>query len=168
MNYHLHRDGQNLGIFPLEDLRNWRQTGRLNGEELVWCAGMSDWQPLDQILRQSVPAPAPISPSQSPLPGSQSGIHWGLVVAVIAGIVLFLLLTAAMGLFAVRYMIHSHPSSGRFVQPESAEVLAGKPVTAGTNSVTAAEVQKKEREFRVRQYVEGYQLRGERNPSCDA
>lgn len=34
-------------------------------------------------------------------------------------------------------------------------------------SETWAEVQKREREFRVRQYVEGYQLRGERNPECD-
>jgi hypothetical protein len=170
MNYHLNRDGQNLGIFPLEELRSWRQTGRLNGEELVWCAGMSEWQLLDKVLRQTAPGSAPASQPLSPVSGSKSGIRVGLIVVVIVGCVLFVLMTVAVGVFAVRYVIHSQSSLRRLSQAgsESAEALAGKPVTVGTNTLTAADVQKKGGEFRVRQYLEGYKLRGERNPACDA
>ena len=169
MNYHLHRDGQDLGIFPLEELRNWRQTGRLNGEELVWCAGMSDWQTLDKVLRQNAPGQVPSTPLLSPAPGSKSGTNVALIVAVIAGSVLFLLITMAVGIFAVRFVMHSKSTlrHERQLDSESAVALAGKPVAWSSNTLTAADVQKKGGEFRVRQYLEGYKLRGERNPSCD-
>jgi hypothetical protein len=170
MNYHLHRDGENLGIFPLEELRSWRQTGRLNGKELVWCAGMSDWQTLDTVLRQNAPglasAPRPLSPG----PAAKSGAPVALIVAVVVACVLFLLIAAAVGVFAVKFVMH-HQSTLRHARQrdsESAVALAGKPVAGSTNTVTAAEVQKRGGEFRIRQYLAGYQLRGERNPSCDA
>jgi hypothetical protein len=170
MNYHLHRDGQNLGIFPLEELRNWRQTGRLNGEELVWCAGMSDWQTLDEMLRQNAPGPASTPLPLSPVPGSKSRTPVALIVAVIVGSVLFLLLTVAVGIFAVRFVMHSKSTLRHAGQwdSESAVALAGRPVAGSTNTLTAADVQKKGGEFRVRQYLEGYQLRSERNPASDA
>jgi hypothetical protein len=170
MNYHLHRDGQDLGIFPLEDMRRWRQTGRLNGEELVWCAGMSDWQPLDEVLRQNVPFPAPAMPPLSPMPASKSGTHVALIVAVIAGCVLFLLAIVAVGVFAVKFVILPQTALRQASERDSgsAVALAGKPVAVSTNALTAADVQKKNRAFRVRQYLEGYKLRGERNPACDA
>jgi hypothetical protein len=170
MNYHLHRDGQDLGIFPLEQLRDWRQTGRLNGEELVWCTGMSDWQTLDEVLRQNTPGPAPAPRPLSPVPGSKSGTKVALIVAVIVGSVLFLLITVAVGVFAVRFVMRSQSALRQTNQrsSESAMALAGKPVAVSTNTLTAADVQKLGREFRVRQYLEGYKLRGERNPACDA
>ncbi len=170
MNYHLHRDGQNLGIFPLEELRGWRKTGRLNGEELVWCAGMSDWQTLDKVLRQNAPGQAPATLPLSPVPGSKSGTNVALIVAVVLGSVLFLLITVAVGIFAVRFVMHSKSTLRHASQQDSepAVALAGKPVAGSTNTLTAAVVQKTGREFRVRQYLEGYKLRGERNPACDA
>ncbi len=44
---------------------------------------------------------------------------------------------------------------------------ASRPARWTTNTLTHADVQKAGREFRVRQYIAGYQQRGERNPECD-
>ena len=131
---------------------------------------MSDWQTLDKVLRQNASGPAPSPLPLSPVPGSKSRTNVALIVAVIVGSVLFLLITVAVGIFAVRFVMRSQSTSRHASQrdSESAVALAGKPVTVSTNTLTAADVQKKGGEFRVRQYLEGYKLRGERNPSCDA
>jgi hypothetical protein len=167
MNYHLHRDGQNLGIFPLEDLRRWRQSGRLNGEELVWCAGMSGWQPLDSVLQRTAPGQARATPP--PLPGSKSRAPVALIVVAIVGSILFLLATAAVGVFAARNVIRSQSASrpARQWPPESAVDLASKPVGGNTNALTWADARKQNREFYLRQYLDGYEKRGQRNPACD-
>jgi hypothetical protein len=170
MNYHLNRDGQNLGIFPLEELRHWRQSGRLNGKELVWCAGMATWQTLDEVLRRNPPGAAPAAPPRSPAPASPKKTNVALIVAVTVAIVLFLAVTVTAGFFAVKFVVHSRSilRHARHWNADSAMALASKPVVADTNTLTAAEVQKQGREFRLRQYLEGYQLRGEHNPACDA
>ena len=49
----------------------------------------------------------------------------------------------------------------------SAKEVASKPVVVKTNSLTKKDVQKRLREFRERQYLEGYLQRGERNPKTD-
>ena len=50
MNYHLHHQGRDLGILPLEELQRRRESGELSGSEFVWCEGMANWQTLDSIL----------------------------------------------------------------------------------------------------------------------
>lgn len=54
MNYHLNRDGQDLGVFSVEELQRRRAAGELSGSELVWTTGMAEWQTLDSI-KGSVP-----------------------------------------------------------------------------------------------------------------
>jgi GYF domain 2 len=175
MDYHLHHNRQNLGIFPLEELRRRRQAGALTGQECVWCPGMPDWQTLDWVLAGgSAGAATAVQPAQ-PLPGAKPGTNVLLIVAVVVIGLLFLAGAIIVGVsivWSAQRAQHVLPKIEQEVSEEStgssAVELASEPVVWTTNSVTEAEVQKKEREFRIRQYLEGYEKRGERNPACDA
>ncbi len=172
MNYRMRRQGEDLGVFSLEELRRRRESGELTGGEYIQGEGMSDWQPLDLVLQQGyriVPPPLPSSVSKG---GLSPGIIW-LMVAV--GVIIFILFVAYFAYVAVNFQrgfqdaVSSNRSHGSLNQsrPE-AEAAARKPVTWTTNTLTAKEVQKKAREFRLRQWLEGYEKRGRRNPASDA
>ncbi len=45
---------------------------------------------------------------------------------------------------------------------------ASKPVTWTTNTLTTQDIQKRGREFRIRQWLEGYEKQGQHDPACDA
>ena len=129
---------------------------------------MSDWQPLDWVLQHNAVGTTPLPSQSGSDPKSRTNI--ALIVAVIVGSVLFLLITVAVGIFAVRFVMHPQFTShhARQRDSETAVALAGKPVVWTTNTLTAADVQKKGGEFRVRQYLEGYEQRGQRNMSYDS
>src|SRR4051812_23951915 len=93
MSYHLHHNGQELGVFPLEELRRRRQSGELTGAELLWKEGMPDWQTLDSVLAEAGMAatppalPPPITMTQKR--PTQKPLVWALAVVgalVIAGL----------------------------------------------------------------------------------
>ena len=76
MNYHLRRQGEDLGVFSLEELRRQCESGELTGSEYIQGEGMSDWQPLDLVLQQGyrvIPPPPPSSASRS---HSNQGVIW--------------------------------------------------------------------------------------------
>ena len=50
MNYHLGRNGQQLGQFSEEVLQQGLKSGEFLPSDLVWTDGMSDWLPLSQVL----------------------------------------------------------------------------------------------------------------------
>ena len=54
-----------------------------------------------------------------------------------------------------------------FVRPDAVTV-ASRPVVSTTQTLTYGDVQKRAREFGIRQWAEGYEKRGRRNPACDA
>jgi len=56
MNYHVGRAGQQLGVFPLEDIRARLASGELRSDDLGWTEGMSDWKPLGEIAPGIQPA----------------------------------------------------------------------------------------------------------------
>lgn len=60
--YHLGRDGQELGIFPEHEIREGLLTGRFLPTDLAWMPGMSDWQPLTTLPAFSPPAPDSVAP----------------------------------------------------------------------------------------------------------
>jgi hypothetical protein len=169
MNYHLNRNGQNLGVFSLEELQRRRASGELTGAELVWTEGIAAWQPLDSLL-----TPPPIIPPPPKVNASKSSpvFVWVLVIVV-------LVLAGAIVAGVVGYRTYVRPmieqltqstagnSSGPFAQMTAMEA-ASKPVVVGSNTLTAAEVIKTEGEFRIRQYLDGYKSYGMRNPECDA
>lgn len=170
MNYHLSRDGQNLGVFTLEELRRRRAAGELTGSELIWTEGMPQWLPLNAIMPPGTPGA--ITPPIQSAPRPSRVLFWVLLITglMIAG---FLAMAVIGYRMVVRPMLKelSQHSAGDLVSPlvqSAAMEAASKPVVIAPNSLTAADVTKSAREFRIRQYLDGYKLRGERNPECDA
>lgn len=77
MQIHIGRDGQALGTFDENEVRDGLATGRFLGSDLAWRDGMGDWQPLSSFsilnappaLQQSsssFPATTPILMSATP------------------------------------------------------------------------------------------------------
>jgi hypothetical protein len=172
MNYHLSRDGQNLGVFPLEALQRWRATGELTGDEMVWAEGMKEWQPLDSVLRPG--AGAPVTPANQNAKSDKTfiivlvvALGFILFVAVMVGLAVYMIFLPALKQSQTTGQSQTAETGKPFVQM-SAMDAASKPVVCDSNTLTTADVVKTAREFRTRQYVEGYKLRGERNPECDA
>jgi hypothetical protein len=170
VDYHLCQQGQDIGVFPLEELRRRRQVGELTGAELVWCDGMTQWQPLDSVLNREmtgiVPVPSPISPPKSKRARAvKIGVAFvlGLVVLASFGFV-------AMKIFQRFQATLRRASAGyeRLDRESSALAEASKPVQWTTNTLTVAKVLERGKEFRLRQYLEGYEKCSERNPSYDA
>jgi hypothetical protein len=167
MTYHLNQNGQDAGEFPLEELRRRRAAGELTGAELVRHGELDEWRPLDQVLPPALPkfiAPPPVPPGRQP----------GLSHAVLAllAIAISMFLVGAVVVSVVVYqglrMTMQHPVSRAISHVKSPALeAASRPVLISPGARTAADVQKAARAFRVRQYLEGYQLRGQRNPECD-
>ncbi|HTD64950.1 MAG TPA: DUF4339 domain-containing protein, partial [Candidatus Limnocylindria bacterium] len=166
MNYHLHHERRDLGIFPLEELQRRRQSGELSGAEYVWREGMADWQTLDSIL-QTVQPPSTATPPPLPLSVSKKKTSRTLVWAVSIGVVLLVIGVVVIGTVASKFVRGVRLAQQRINNRESVEV-ATKSITLTTNSATEADVLKRGREFRIRQWLEGYTANGNRELACDA
>ena len=168
----MRRQGEDLGVLSLEELRRRRESGELTGNEYVQGEGRADWQPLDLVLQQGyrvIPPPLPPSVSRG---GPNQGVVW-LIVA--GGVIFFALVVTFFVYFAVNFQrgyqsaINSARAQ-RSLDRSSTEgvAAASKPVTWTTNTLTEHDVQKRAREFRLRQWLAGYEQRGRRNPASDA
>ncbi len=169
MNYRMRRQGVDLGVFTLEELRRRRESGELTGGEYIQGEGMPDWQPLDLVLQQGyrvVPPPLPLSVSKG---GLNPGAIWLMVVV---GVIVFVAFCVFVGLsFQRGYQSAINSARSRRSLNQSrpeAMTAASKPVTWTTNTLTTQDIQKRGREFRIRQWLEGYEKRGRHNPACDA
>lgn len=62
MNYHISRNGQQLGPLPESEVRSLLQRGEISPTDLCWAEGMPDWKPVGQTLTplasESVTPPA--------------------------------------------------------------------------------------------------------------
>ena len=167
MDYHLHRQGKNLGVVSLEELQRRRDAGELSGDDLVWCEGMAHWAALDSVLGPRINA-GPRAPQPPPLPAAalrkaNRPPVWGIVVIVIlvgAGI-------SSLGIFGVKFM--QGVRQARRYQTRSADSsdLAGQRVDVSTNSRTLQDVNVKRRAFRVRQWVDAYRNYGPHTAAFD-
>lgn len=169
MNYRMRRQGEDLGVFTLEELRRHRESGELTGGEYIQGEGMPDWQPLDLVLQQGyrvVPPPLPLSVSKG---GLNPGAIWLMVVV---GVIVFVAFCVFVGLsFQRGYQSAINSARTRRSLNQSrpeAMTAASKPVTWTTNTLTTQDIQKRGREFRIRQWLEGYEKRGQHNPACNA
>ncbi len=169
MNFHLNRNGQNLGTFPLEELRRRRRIGELTGTELVWCPGMPEWKPLDTVIAPEVAkttasAPPPI-PRSVRANQSNPVFMWAMVGA---GIIVFIGLII-FG-FSVQRNIQQFQKiqQSKLQQPGEDLKLVKKRVTWRTNSVTEAEATQRKRAFRMRVWVDEYQKHGQHDQPYDA
>lgn len=69
MSYHVSREGRQLGVFSLDDIRAKLPTGELRADDLGWTTGMTDWRPLAKIVSATTPpSPPPAAPSAAPSP----------------------------------------------------------------------------------------------------
>lgn len=160
MNYHLSRQGQTLGTFSIEELQAQRRAGELTGRELVWRAGMAEWEPLDRVLSQVAAGTAP-----PPLPASATPRHanlaWVWLVVALGGILVFagIIWVGVQGYRAGRrtQTVFSQSGSGDEV------AIAGKAITWHSNTLTEKDIQKRSRAFRQRQWVDAYQKYGDTN-----
>jgi len=49
MNYHVARNGQQLGVIADHEISNKLASGELSGSDLAWAEGMAEWQPISSI-----------------------------------------------------------------------------------------------------------------------
>lgn len=163
MNYQVRRQGQDLGVFSLEELRLRRESGELSGNDYVRSGEKSDWQPLDMVLLhgyQVSPPPLPASASNK----SAQPVIWLLVVLGVVGMCVFFgffFYQVRRGVLAktqIRTAVSTNPD---------ARAAADEPIVWTTNTLTEADVTKTAKAFRVRQWLTGYNERGQRNPECD-
>jgi hypothetical protein len=172
MDYHLNQQGQTVGVFPLEELRRRRNYGELTGTELVWCQGMVEWQTLDTVLQRESPGD---SHAPHSLPKPESKLIPNLMMAgVVLGGVIGLVFIGSV----IFYRIHGIPTALRQAVSKverpvrfgrsSALAEASKPIHWTTNTLTAVQMLARQREFRIRQYLELYKKYGDRKLAYDA
>ena len=161
-NYHVHLRGQSLGVLPLDELRRRRESGEFTGEELVWCEGMADWQPIETVLRQP---PDKVPPTSGPGPKADRKVLLAIgaiALVLVAGL-------AVWGVLNAKRMPAIEDQSETTPPPNpDAMAAASRPVLQNTNALTAKDMLKRAKEFRVRQWIEGYQKRGRHDQPCDA
>ncbi len=68
MNYHVNRNGADLGIFSLEQLQGGYASGEFEASDLVWCEGMPEWKPLSTVLADMQDTSTAPSPDGTPPP----------------------------------------------------------------------------------------------------
>ncbi|HKQ36622.1 MAG TPA: DUF4339 domain-containing protein [Verrucomicrobiae bacterium] len=153
MDYHLHSDGRDLGVFSVEELQRRRAAGELSGKEYVWREGMPEWQSLDSVL------PAPLLPSQVGSPKRKNAV---LLWTGITGVLI--IAAVAVAIFGRREFIRR--GIAQRGMPDGIEV-SSKKVTWDRKTATEADAEKRGRQFRIRQWVEGYKANGDHAAACD-
>lgn len=67
MDYHIARDGQQLGVFSESQIREKLINGTYQPTDSAWCEGMADWKPLSElfsgIVGGATPPPVPQQPT---------------------------------------------------------------------------------------------------------
>ena len=65
MDYYVFKNNEQVGPFPLMDVRDRLKKGDFTYEDLAWREGMPDWTPLREILGGALPDATPHSVSES-------------------------------------------------------------------------------------------------------
>jgi tetratricopeptide (TPR) repeat protein len=167
MKFKVRRRGADLGEFTLEELKQKRFTSELSGDEYVQPEGALDWQPLDLVIESGYRTGLPAAPPLTTSDLRTQNIVWAVIVCVIVTIVAF-------GIFFVRLALQAQRNGFKVGQSQALQPTLEVPVAASrqpivwaTNSATAVEVNQRDREFRVRQWIDGYQQRGQHDPECE-
>lgn len=66
MNYYIARDGQTLGVWPEDVVRQKLSQGELKPDDLCWTEGMADWSSLGSHWQVAGPPPIPQNPYGPP------------------------------------------------------------------------------------------------------
>jgi hypothetical protein len=165
MNYRLNQDGRDAGEFSLEELRRRRRAGELAGTEFVWRPGMDDWQTLDAILQSMPPKSPPPIPAlaRRPVANRNPRLIWLWMIICVFGAIAI----ARIGYVATRVVRQVQRVQRRASGTEGVP-SAVKPINTNINTRTEADATKRKREFRVRQWIQGYKERGDHTQPYDA
>ena len=140
MTYTVARKGSTLGSFPQQEVAEGAATGKFLPDDLVWCEGMPDWQPLSSVFASRAAGGPPPLPPQGSVPeyvmmprtskplGDDAGMRWLMpvgrsgwaIAAGYLGLFAFLLVPAPLALIvsiiAIRDIKRSrgaaHPKHG--------------------------------------------------------
>jgi hypothetical protein len=171
MIYRVRRRGEDLGAFSMEELQRRRESGEFSGNEYVQAKGMNDWQPLHLVLQQGYTKPPPL-PFTAP---AESRPNMNLVGGIVVlGIVFFVFIVimfvhgVRQGIAIATQQAHQHSSVNIFQPRPEAVAAARKPIVWNTNTLIAVDAQTRAREFRIREWLDGYEQRGHHDPECDA
>jgi hypothetical protein len=66
MPIYIHRDGQQLGPYSVEQARDYLESGNLVADDLAWYDDAEDWVPLAQVPGVAAPIPAASAHSSAP------------------------------------------------------------------------------------------------------
>jgi hypothetical protein len=173
MDFHLHRNGEDAGVFPLTELQRKLISGEISGTDLVWAEGMANWEPVDAVLRRSglgvpPPVPRPPVPAAPHKPRAPKIVPWVLGLAAIVAVVV----GAWFGFVAVKVASQVkravQVAQGVGINRTDGLAIANRPIILTTNTLTQADVLKRSREFRVRQYSDAYQKYGDHSTAWDS
>lgn len=166
MNYRVRRQGAELGTFSFEELQQRRASGEFNGSEYVRCDGKFDWQPINFLLQYGPGAMPPPVPNRPNSQASTPPLVW-----IIVGVASLVFLGGiGFGAYQV-YKITEDLRTKNVFRPRTnsdAMTAASKPVTWTAQTKTAKDVLRRSREFRVRQWIEGYAKHGKHDQPWDA
>src|SRR5688500_18482944 len=54
MQIHLHHNGDNVGVFSVQQVKAMLRSGIISNETLAWTEGLRDWSPLNEIIGSGV------------------------------------------------------------------------------------------------------------------
>ena len=179
MNYHVRRRGEYLGCFPLEELVRRRDSGEFTGVEYVQAEGTNDWQPMGMVLKQGYRTTPPPVPQTVVRHGPNPALVWG---GVAGGVILCVLFVGVMAVMMARFQRNdgqrNYDRAAPLDQRSSANAFnelnphavatAGKPIIWSNDTLTVTDERKRQRAFRFKVWVDGYEKYGRRNPECDA
>jgi hypothetical protein len=91
--FHLGRDGEELGVFPEHEIQEGLLTGRFLPTDLAWVEGMPDWCPLESMAEFVLPhrgsQEPPLSvaePAEESGPPFENRAELGFLVSVVTTI----------------------------------------------------------------------------------
>ncbi|CAN5803546.1 hypothetical protein BH11VER1_BH11VER1_02820 [soil metagenome] len=129
MDYHIARNGQQLGIFSENQIRENLNDGVSQKTDLAWCEGMTDWRSLEELFPESegVSSPPRVLPQTvAPVTLMSSPKNSGLAIAsLVCGILSFF----TCGLTGLPGIICGHLALSRIRQ--SAGTVGGKGIAIG-------------------------------------
>ncbi|HYG33729.1 MAG TPA: DUF4034 domain-containing protein, partial [Clostridia bacterium] len=145
--------------------------------------GMASWEPLDKVLQKSglgVPdsvKPPPI-PATARKAGANRNVPWGVVVGLSLGVIAFIGF-GIMGVVVARQVSQTVKAGKvgqtvtgakqtQYTGDGAGAEAAGRPIILSTNTLSQADVHKRGRAFRERQYLEAYRKHGPHSEPWDA
>lgn len=163
MNYHVRRQGEDLGIFSGEELRLRRQSGQFSGNEYVQREGAPDWQPIDLVLQYGFRMTPPPLPTAAARPrGANPALIGVIVVLSIFGILVF----AGFFVWVMSRAMTVAQGAANLAHP-GALAVASRPLVWTTNSLTCKDANKRMRGLYLREWAAGYKDRGQHDPALD-